>query len=171
MRAGTAVALALCGVRAAAAQRVDPAWLHAVPETRTAEFQLIAGLTGLNGALNFNGYRDGGLTFTVPRGWQVVLRFRNNDGMLPHSAEIIPDTRPLPSGPVPAAFDRAFTVRLAQGLPPQGEDDIRFVANKAGSFLIFCAVPGHGAQGMWIRLKVSETARGPSVTQGKPAGS
>jgi len=33
----------------------------------TARFQLIAGLTGLNGALNFNGFADGGLTFVVAR--------------------------------------------------------------------------------------------------------
>jgi len=174
MRAVVAVALVLgCSVaaRAAAAQQVDPTWLKVSAETRTVEFQVIAGLTGLNGALNFNGYRDGGLTLVVPRGWHVVMRFRNNDGMLPHSAEVIPDTRPIPPGPVTSAFDRAFTTRLAQGLPPQGEDDMRFEANKAGSYLIFCAVPGHGAQGMWIRFKVSEKASKPSVTVTKAAGS
>jgi hypothetical protein len=171
--AGTAAAVVywLLSARAVAAQRVDPAWLQVRPETKTAEFQLIAGLTGLNGALNFNGFRDGGLTLMVPRGWQVVMRFRNNDGMLPHSAEVIADTRPIPPGPVPSAFDRAFTTRLSQGLPPQGEDEMRFAASKAGSFLIFCAVPGHGTQGMWIRFKVSDKVHTPSVTATKAVGS
>lgn len=151
--------------------KVDPSWLHVDLAGKTAEFTLIAGLTGSNGALNFNGFRDGQLTLTVPRGWNVALHFRNHDGMLPHSAEVISDTRPLPTGPAPAAFDRAFTIRLAEGLPPQGEDDIRFVADKVGSFLIWCGVPGHGTQGMWIRFRVSGKARRPTVTATITGGS
>jgi sulfocyanin SoxE-like protein len=177
-QAAVALVLLWLGAGAAAAQaatgrpRVDPGWLRVDGGGRkTAEFQVIAGLTGLNGALNFNGFRDGRLTFTVPKGWHVVLHFSNHDGMLPHSAEVIADTRPVPTGPVAAAFDRAFTIRLAEGLPPQGEDDIRFIADKVGTFLIFCGVPGHGRQGMWIQLRVSGQARRPSVTASSPAGS
>src|SRR3989442_348109 len=98
--------------------KIDPAWLSYDAATKTLNFHLIAGLTGLNGALNFNGFRDGGLTLTVPRGWTVAIQFMNHDGMLPHSAEVIPATKPVPTGPVPPAFDGAFTVTLAQGLPP-----------------------------------------------------
>lgn len=175
-RAAVTLALLWLGAGVAAAQaptggaRVDPSWLRVDAGSKTAEFQVIAGLTGLNGALNFNGYRDGGLTLTVPEGWHVVLHFSNHDGMLPHSAEVIADAKPIPPGPVPAAFDRAFTVRLAEGMPPQGEDDIKFVADKVGSFLVFCGVPGHGMQGMWIRFRVSRTARRPSVAATSPNG-
>ena len=166
LRAGTAAAQAPPGP-----PKVDRSWLRVDMASKTAEFKLIAGLTGLNGALNFNGFRDGQLTLTVPRGWGVVLHFSNHDGMLPHSAEVIPDTTPLPAGPVPAAFDRAFTIRLAEGLPPQGEDDIRFVADRVGSFLIWCGVPGHGTQGMWIRFRVAGKTRRPTVTATAPGGS
>ncbi len=107
-------------------QLIDPAWLTADSATNTATFELIAGLTGLNGALNFNGFRDGGLTLTVPLGWTVVMHFRNHDGILPHSAEVIADATPLPTAPVSPAFDRAFTVRLSEGIPPNGTDDVRF---------------------------------------------
>ncbi len=166
-----AALLVLCGLGAAgraAAQTVpapvvDSAWLKADTATRTAGFELIAGLTGLNGALNFNGFRDGGLTFTVPKGWTVVVHFRNHDGMLPHSAEVVGDTDPPPIQPQTPAFDRAFTLKLAEGLPPEGTDDFRFIANREGSFLLFCGVPGHGAAGMWIRLVVSGSARRPSL--------
>jgi len=144
-------------------QVIGPAWLMVDSSTKTATFKLIAGLTGLNGALNFNGFRDGGLTFTVPLGWNVVMMFSNNDGDLPHSAEIIADARPLPYGPVDPAFDRAVTLRLAQGLEAGAEDDIRFVASRAGSFLIFCAVPGHGVSGMWIRFRVLESVERPCL--------
>src|SRR2546426_547358 len=109
---------------------VDASWLQADTVAKTATFQLVAGLTGLNGALNFNGFRDGGLTLTVPLGWNVVLHFRNHDGMLPHSAEVIPDTHPLPTGPVAPAFASAFTLRLEQGLVSEQTDDLRFIADR-----------------------------------------
>jgi sulfocyanin SoxE-like protein len=144
---------------------IDPSWLQTDTVTRTATFELIAGLTGLNGALNFNGFRDGELVLTVPVGWTVVMHFRNHDGMLPHSAEVIPETHPLPLGAVPPAFDRAFTVRLGEGLISEQRDDIRFVADKGGSYLIFCGVPGHGAAGMWIRLEVSGSVGTPSLAR------
>ena len=146
--------------------QIDCNWLAVDTTSKSATFQLIAGLSGLNGALNFNGFKDGGLTFTVPLNWNVVIQFRNHDGMLPHSAEVIDSTKPLPAGPVDPALPRAMTVRLAQGIGPEEQDTMRFVATKAGSYLILCAVPGHGLAGMWIRFKVS-----PSDTRPKLAAS
>jgi len=167
--AASPVAVRAQGDAAAPAPAVDPSWLQVDTVTKTATFQLVAGLTGLNGALNFNGFRDGELTLTVPLGWTVVMHFRNHDGMLPHSAEIIPDTHPLPTGPVAPAFPRAFTLRLDQGLISEQTDDIRFIADKGGSYLIFCGVPGHGAAGMWVRFEVSGSVRKPSLAA-TPAG-
>jgi len=157
--------------RAAATPVVDPSWLQFDTAMQTVSFQLIAGLTGLNGALNFNGFRDGELSLTVPLGSNVVLHFRNHDGMLPHSAEVIPDTHPLPPGAVATAFARALTVRLEQGLISEQTDDLRFIADRGGSYLIFCGVPGHGAAGMWIRLEVVGSIRTPSLAatpRGRP---
>src|SRR5690242_5462219 len=148
----------------AAAPVVDSSWLRADTVTKTATFQLTAGLTGLNGALNFNGFRDGGLTLTVPLNWTVELHFLNHDGMLPHSAEVIGDQNPVPTNPIPPAFDRAATTMLQDGLTSGQTDVVKFLANKAGSFLVFCGVPGHGAAGMWIRLKVESTVTVPTLS-------
>lgn len=170
LMAGAAVPAPVCAQeRTVPAQAIDPSWLHVDTATKTGTFELIAGLTGLNGALNFNGFRDGGLTLEVPVGWAVVMNFRNHDGMLPHSAEVINDAHPLPVQPVTPAFPKAFTVRLNEGIPSEGRDDLRFIADKGGSYLIFCGVPGHGAAGMWIRLTVSESFRTPSLAA-TPAG-
>lgn len=162
-----AFALALVGSVAlplrAQQQSVDPAWLTSDPATKTARFQLIAGLTGLNGALNFNGFRDGGLTLVIPVGWKAEISFKNHDGMLPHSAEVITPQTPLPAQPPSPAIPRAFTLKLAAGLPPGGTDVMRFTAQPAGEYIIFCGVPGHGAAGMWIRLQVSATAHTPAL--------
>jgi len=132
-------------------QQVDAKWLNFDPAAKTAKFHLIAGLTGLNGALNFNGFRDGGLTLVIPVGWTAEIAFKNHDGMLPHSAEVISPQTPLPTEPV------------SPGLPPQGTDVMRFAAQPAGEYLIFCGVPGHGAAGMWIRLRVSATTQTPAL--------
>jgi hypothetical protein len=169
----TFVALALLAVAAfgrgaaqgsGAPQPIDPSWLKVDSAKKTADFQVTAGLTGLNGALNFNGFRDGGLTLTVPLHWNVVLHFLNHDGMLPHSAEVIGDQKPVPTNPIPPAFDRAATTMLQDGLTSGQTDVVKFLANKVGSFLIFCGVPGHGAAGMWIRLKVDSAASAPALS-------
>jgi hypothetical protein len=144
---------------------IDCNWLTVDTTARTATFQLTAGLTQLNGGLNFNGFNDGKLTLTVPTSWTVVLRFVNHDANLTHSAEVVDTTKPMPAGPVePPAFPRATTVHLMQGLGANEADSVRFVANKAGSYMIFCGVPGHGLAGMWIRLKVSATEKRPTLT-------
>src|SRR2546426_6289988 len=128
-------------------QAIDPTWLSFNAAARTARFQLIAGLTGLNGALNFNGFSDGGLTLVVPVGWQTEIDFRNHDGMLPHSAEIITARTPLPVQSVAPAIPLAFTLRLDEGLVSEATDTMRFRAQPAGDYMIFCGVPGHGAAG------------------------
>jgi len=143
--------------------QIDPKWFRADAAAKTVDVTLVAGLTGLNGGMNFNGFSQGKLNLTVPHGWTVALHFKNEDQNLPHSVEIIADTNSLPMGPVPPAFDRATTGRLEQGFSAGQGSDVRFVAGKIGSFLIFCAVPGHGAAGMWIRLTVSATADKPTL--------
>jgi sulfocyanin len=131
-------------------------------DARTAILQVVGGYNGLNGALNFNGGAKGSQTITVPLGWKVQASFVNRDGDLPHSAIVVREVSPIPLESPPAAFPRAFTVKLEEGLQEGGADDMSFVANKEGRFLIFCGVPGHGQGGMWIYLVVSPSASAPS---------
>src|SRR6059058_1607747 len=160
----SAILFALCLTAAVGpGPDIDPAWLSVDAPAKTVRFQLIAGLTGVNGALNFNGFSDGGLTLVAPVGWQTEIDFRNHDGMLPHSAQVIAPQTPLPTQPVGPAIPRAFTFKLVEGLPSEATDIMRFAAQPAGEYLIFCGVPGHGAAGMWIRLRVSATATTPAL--------
>ena len=145
------------------AARIDPTWLRADAASKTAELKLVGGLTDLNGGMNFDGFSRGALVVTVPQGWNVVLHFKNQDPNLPHSVEVIPDANAVPGGPVPPAFEHAATGRVEQGFSAGQGADVRFVAGKIGAFLIFCAVPGHGAAGMWIRLAVSASAEKASL--------
>jgi len=163
--------LTLASPAGAQQQQIDPTWLTFDTTAKTIRFQLIAGLTGLNGALNFNGFRDGDLTLVVPVGWKADIAFRNHDGMLSHSAEVIAPQTPVPAQPVDPAIARAVTVKLASGLPPGGTDIMRFTAQPEGEYLIFCGVPGHGLGGMWIRLRVSATATTPELLRTSGSGS
>lgn len=161
--------------RALAAQsgsppRIDSTWLVTDVPTKTVQFQLIAGFSGLNGALNFNGFGDGGLTLTVPAGWHVVIHFINHDGMLAHSGIVVADSSVPTMGATSPAFSQAVTLKVQEGLTATERDDMKFVADKTGSFLIICGVPGHAAAGMWIRFKVEAGADRPllAATPGKP---
>ena len=168
MRRLNCLTVLLWGVGAAAAQtatggKIDPTWLRTDAARKTVDFKLVAGLTNNNGGMNFNGFGRGGLVLTVPQGWTVALHFKNEDPNLPHSVEVIPEAAAIPTGPVPPAFEHATTGRLEQGFSTGQGAEIRFVTGKAGSFLVFCAVPGHGAAGMWVRLAVSEAADKPAL--------
>lgn len=160
-----AVAQVAAGQTPTTKAAIDSSWLSVDSAAKTATFHLTSGLTQLNGGLNFNGFNDGKLALTVPVGWNVVIHFANKDPNLPHSAEVVDTAKPMPAGPVdPPAFPRAMTVKLMTGLAAGDSDTVRFVANKAGSYMIFCGVPGHGLAGMWIRLHVSPAEKRPSLT-------
>lgn len=149
--------------------KVDPAWLTVNTAKSTVGFRLVAGLSGANGGMNFDGATKGGLTLTVPLKWQVTLHFENNDPNLPHSVEVTPFTAPPPAMPGKPAFAGAVSKNASQGVGADSKEDIRFAADQAGSYMIICAVPGHAAAGMWIRLTVSATATRPEVEVSPPA--
>ena len=143
--------------------QIDCSWLTVDSTSRTVTFQLTSGFSQLNGGLNFNGFNDGKLVLSVPVNWNVVIRFVNKDPNLPHSAEVIDSTKPMPAGPMDPAFPRAMSVKLMQGIGPNESDSLKFVATTPGTYMIFCAVPGHGIAGMWLRLKVSATDKRPML--------
>jgi sulfocyanin len=144
-----------------AAQSKSP-WVTYDAASKTVTFKLEAGAPGSSGPFNFDGYTNGAATLVVPPECTVVINFINQDGT-PHSAEIIPDKDPMPQIGGDPAIPGAYTKDLTQGLPQGGTDDMKFTAPAAGSYRIFCGVPGHGASGMWIRFKVDPTAKVPTL--------
>jgi len=144
----------------------DSTWLKWNPATKTATFKLVAGIPGrAKSPFNFNGYTDGELTLTFPEGATVVLNFVNEDGT-PHSAEVIPDARPIPNMALDQpGIPRAYSRAVSEGIAQFGTDVIRFKAAPVGSYLLFCGVPGHGLSGMWIRVKVTADSQPPSMAE------
>jgi sulfocyanin len=131
---------------------------------KTVAISLTAALNSAQGGFNFNGGSSGNQTLTVPLGWKVNIDVNNVDA-IPHSAILIADQTPIPNGPSQAAFPRAYTDHLSDGLPAQtGHDSMSFTAAPAGNYLIACGVPGHAPSGMYIRFVVSATAQAPTNT-------
>ena len=146
---------------AQSAVQVDPGWLKVDSAAAKVEVTLTAGLTGTNGGMNFNGGSGGALTLTVPVKWTVVLHFTNNDQVLPHSVMVIHAATPVPVTAAGPALPHATTHRAEVGLASDAHEDVRFVAEQPGSYFLFCAVPGHGAAGMWIHFDVSDSVHKP----------
>lgn len=152
--------------RAGAVVPPDSAWLRWNAATKTVTFQLIAGIPGrAKSPFNFNGYTDGELTVRLPQEANVVMTFVNDDGT-PHSAQVIPDARPLPNMAVDQpAIPRAYTRAVSEGIGQFGKDVVRFKAAPAGKYLIYCGVPGHGLSGMWIRMEVVADSQSPVLLE------
>lgn len=130
----------------------------------TVHLRLVAAATSALGGLNFNGGSSGDQTITVPVGWTIDIDFLNEDA-IPHSAIVIGDQKPIPASPTKAAFPRAYTAHLFDGLSPQtGHDTMHFKADRPGHYLIACGVPGHAVSGMYINFVVSPTASAPTNT-------
>jgi hypothetical protein len=162
--AGAAAAREAPGGAATAAEGgVD--WMRVDEGAKRVEFDVVAGLTPVNGNWNFNGYANGDLTITVPVGWTVVMDFTNHDGNVPHSVYVAAEEPPFPQVmPEAPGIPRAYSINLMNGLAAGRHDTLRFPVNTAGRYTMPCGVPGHAASGMWDWFVVSADAARPAVS-------
>ena len=128
---------------------------------KTATFQLAAGNELLD-QVSFNGVTRGERVLTVPVGWHVGIEFSNRDTYLPHSALVTEMVDPVPEQLPLAAFPGAQSVKVDAGLLEGDSDQIVFVADRPGRYLIACGVLSHAQRGQWILLEISATATVPS---------
>jgi sulfocyanin len=137
-------------------------FLAYTPASQSVQLQVIAGVTGANEGLEFNGGFAGAQSVTVPLGWRVTVTFVNRDADLAHSVVVIPDIDPVPDDIPEAAFPGAATSQAREGLAQNNSDEMTFTASRAGRYLVVCGVPGHAQGGQWLSLIVSPTAPEPS---------
>ena len=128
-------------------------------KTKTATLIVNSSVGSAGGGLNFNGVQRGAKTFTVPAGWKVVVKFKNL-GMMGHSAIVTKGKTPPNSITTKdAAFPKAYTPKLIEGLGMNAAADFKFSAKTAGTYNIVCGVPGHNLGGQWLGLVVSSSAK------------
>ena len=117
-------------------------------------------------AMSFNGAAQGGETFVVPLGWTVEIRLRNGDAA-PHSARVAAARDTIPLTIPSAVLAGAESPNAEAGVVSGRSQVFRFSASRAGDYLIACAVPGHAAAGMYVRLVVQADAAAPSWRGGR----
>ena len=79
-------------------------------------------------------------------------RFRNGDAA-PHSARVVAASDPVPLVPGRSVFAGAQTKNPEAGILSGDGDQFSFTADRAGNYLIACAVPGHAAAGMYSEAR------------------
>lgn len=151
---------------AKAPPQVDPENVNASLQwdaaTRKATVPNVTALTSNAGGWNFNGYANGNATLVVPLGATVEMEYYNGNGH-PHSVGIVPGSpNQIPSTPGDPAFRNAISVRFIPGMAPNTRDVLRFTADKPGTYLMVCGVPGHALSGMWVKFQVSPSAKEPT---------
>jgi Sulfocyanin (SoxE) domain len=144
-----------------------PNWVTARPQARLVILQMDAGVGDANQGLNFNGHHDGSHRVMVPLGWTVIVRMRNSDPRVPHSALVTKVYRqeemPERLGPQDTVFPGAATPVPFNGTAAGGYAEFTFVANQAGRYLVACGVQTHLQAGMWLRLDILEGLAGPDL--------
>jgi hypothetical protein len=120
---------------------------------KRAVLEVIAGLGGQGGGFNFDGAVNGRLVFTIPKGWHVLVHFKN-EGNLNHSAVVVAN-----ASATSPAFPGAGTPDPTVGQPPGGTASFSFLADKVGTYRLACLVPGHEGAGMWVTLRVVGAGR------------
>lgn len=158
MVAATLAALPVAGLGAAGAHssKAAPTWISA--KGTTVNLTLVAGYNQDTAGFNFNGYAKGKMTVTVPTGAKVIIKF-SNKASLPHSVAVTAYAKRTAMS-FPDAFKGANSPNPSQGITSgHAPQTVTFTANKAGTYAIVCAVPGHAAAGMWDTLKVANQAK------------
>lgn len=135
-------------------------WITSDKSTETADIILDAGYNNMNGNMNFDGYSNGAMTFTVPVGWTVKVTFINDDSMSTHSAMVVPvnERSNANFSASSLAFPGASTPNPNLGSPNGQPQHFSFTAKQSGKYAIVCTIPGHAAMGMWDNLVVSANA-------------
>lgn len=158
----------LAGGQAGAAAETSPSWLAADAAARTVVVDVVAAFNENNSNWNFNGYHTGGATVLVPTGWTVEVPFVNEEADVPHSLIVMADPGsedeyPSEAAEDAAAFSGAHSASPVEGTAKGSRADFKFTADKAGDYLWYCGVPGHGNAGMWIRFRVTDDAQSPTL--------
>ncbi len=156
------LALLLGASQVAAKGSQGPTWI--TTKGKTVTLTLVAGYNTTASGFNFNGGAKGKMTITVPLGDTVNVTF-SNKAPLPHSAQFVAFAKSPPMAAVSDAFKGANSPNPTTSATLMGKTQkFSFVANKAGNYLLICAVPGHAAAGMWDNFVVSKSAKAGSIS-------
>lgn len=139
-------------------------WITFNKDKKEVDLLLIASYNGNLSGMNFNGYGNGDMKVTIPKDWKINVHLQNKSGQMPHSAMVAPKNIIGTVKDFKVAFKGAESPDKLAGFVGNNTQQFSFTANQAGTFVIWCAVPGHGVAGMYDTLIVDKKASKPSVS-------
>lgn len=123
---------------------------------------------------DFNGSTRGRLVIYIPAGWNLEIKYINNDPSgLPHSVGIVANNTPTPKSTDPTKEGNLVTWApdgklgvsgFKEGVGPGETTLMAATSIQRGVYWIVCGVPGHAISGMWIVLVSSDTVTEPFFT-------
>ena len=139
-----------------------PDWMEVDEGAQTVRIEIVAGLTEENNRWNFNGHFGGTGGITVPVGYTVTIAFENRDPAMAHSIGVDEKAATYPNlfDEVVPVFEGGVTAdptSMMDSTMPGESEEIVFVADQAGEYVLLCYVTGHAAIGMWLDFTVSES--------------
>ena len=132
---------------------------------KTVRITLVASFTADNSGMNFNGYSRGAAVYTIPVGWEVEVTFIN-PSPVPHSAILVEVEMLRRQRLGDPAIKGAAIPNPVSGIS-SGKAVFRFIASEPGNYGLACGIPPHASSGHWIALKISETAKTPTLKLGE----
>jgi sulfocyanin len=129
----------------------SPSWVSYNAKAHAVTLTIIA---GYKGGFDFNGDSHGKMIVTIPLGTKVTVKFSNNASSLPHSVMVTTWADRMAASNFAMPFKGAASPNPTTGSGKGHTYTFTFTANKAGTYALVCAVPGHAAAGMWDTLKV-----------------
>jgi alcohol dehydrogenase (cytochrome c) len=142
-------------------------WIVADKANKSLDLLLVGSYNNALSGMNFNGFGNGEMKVTVPVGWKVNVKMKNANPQLPHSVMITPESAKGTIKDFKLAFSGAQTPDPLAGFVGKDSQDFAFTPDKAGTYLIWCAIPGHGSMGMYDTLVVDDKATEPSISMPK----
>jgi alcohol dehydrogenase (cytochrome c) len=139
-------------------------WITQDKEKKVVNVLMVASYDATLSGMNFNGYGNGDMKVTVPKGWSVNMFVQNKNGQIPHSVMITPESVKGTVKDFKEAFKGASTPSPDAGFVGNDTQSFSFTADAAGTYLIWCAVPGHGTMGMYDTLIVDDKATEASIS-------
>jgi len=127
-------------------------WLSFDPASRTATFTIVADAQGTDNHFNFNGYTNGSLVITVPKGWKVTVHCNNDPfAAYAHSCAVVSGAESkisaFPGASLPDPTGRGY-VAAGESKSFSFAPDAPFVGRFA------CLLIGHESAGMWATFQV-----------------
>jgi hypothetical protein len=158
-----AVVLSGCGgtqqarpLATVAASPLQPAqmsqWLSFDAANKTATFTIVANVPGTKSEFNYNGYTNGALVISVPKGWTVTVHCNDDPAATyAHSCTVVSGadskTPAFPGASLPDPTGTGF-VTAGEKKTFSFTPDAAFVGRFA------CLLIGHEAGGMWAAFQV-----------------